>query len=58
MGNELKVLGKIDLNEYNGHKSPVVDDYEPFRIIAMTVSFWDQEPVGIDISMNENGGQL
>ena len=56
MGNELKVLGKIDLNEYNGHKSPVVDDYEPFRIIAMTVSFWDQEPVGIDISMNENGG--
>ena len=56
MGNELKVLGKIDLDEYNGLRKPVANEYKPFRIVAMTVSFWEQDPVVIDFSMKEDEG--
>ncbi len=56
MGNELKVLGKIDLDEYNGLRKPVANEYDPFRIVAMTVSFWEQDPVVIDFSMKEDEG--
>lgn len=54
MDNEFKVLGKIDLTAYNGIKRPDVEDTEPFRIISMVVSFWDQAPIGIDFNVNND----
>ncbi len=43
----LKIVGQIDLGQFSGWKTPLIDDKKPFRIIAMSVSFWNQSPVEI-----------
>ena len=49
----VKIVGQINLGQFSGGKIPLIDDNKPFRIVAMSVSFWDQSPVEMKFDVDD-----
>ena len=49
----VKIVGQINLGQFSGGKIPLIDDKKPFRIVAMSVSFWDQSPVEMKFDVDD-----
>ncbi len=54
MGVQLNVIGKIDLEALNQSSYRPVDPSQPFKILSIKVSFWEQESLLLDFGEIED----